>query len=348
MMTTDAGRRTPDAGRRTRWSRRRGACRCVWRVVLGVTCLAVPRVVGAQESARTTISTGVTMSKDTVTVGERFEVRVRVRAPADAQINFPDNPDTTGTVQARDPRTIVTTDSTAWLDQTATYHLAAWDVGTQPIRIGNVTVVSSLADSPGNRPVTLATVQVFVRSVLPADSALRVPKPARHLWEVPEFPWWILAAILAAIAIGLGIWWWMRRRRRPKPAIVIDPYVRAQKEFSRLEAIGLVDAGERTRFVALVVEVLRDYLAARFGDASLALTSRELVAAMRRHPTVPLEHLSRVLHEADLAKFAAFALSEDRARALARDAKGIVEREHAAAAAAAKAEQTVPNARAAA
>mgnify|MGYP003576427251 CR=1 FL=1 len=40
--------------------------------------------------------------------------------------------------------------------------------------------------------------------------------------------------------------------------------------------------------------------------------------------------LSRVLHEADLAKFAAFGLSEERARALARDAKGIVERDHTA------------------
>ena len=319
------------------------------RWALGAWCLAAPAALGAQDRAvGTTVSTGVTMSKDTVTIGEKFEVRVRVRAPADAQINFPDNPDTSGTVQARDPRTVVTTDSTQWLDQTATYHLAAWDVGLQPIRIGNVTVVSSLANSSGNRPVTLATVQVFVRTVLPEDSTLRVPKPARPLWEVRAFPWWILAAILAAIAIGLGIWWWLRRRRRPRPAIVVDPFVRAQKEFTRLEAMGLVDAGERTRFVALVVEVLRDYLAARFGDASLALTSRELVAVMRRHPTAPLEQLSRVLHEADLAKFAAFALSEERTRSLARDARGIVEREHAAAAAAAKSEQLVANARAAA
>lgn len=285
---------------------------------------------GAQQPARNTVSTGVTMSKDTVTIGEPFEVRVRVRAPYDAQISFPDNPDTSGTVQGRDPRVIITTDSTDFLDQTAIYRLAAWDIGLQPVRIGNITVTSSLANSRGNRPIDIASVQVFVRSVLPADSALRVPKPARPIWETKAFPWWILAVIAAIIAIGLAIWWWMRRRRRPKPAIVIDPYVRAQKEFTRLESMGLVDAGERTRFVSLVVEVLRDYIAARFPDGSLALTSRELVSAMRRHPTVPLEQLSRVLHEADLAKFAAFALTEDRARALAREARKIVEQEHVA------------------
>ena len=300
----------------------------------------------AQQPVR--VQAGVSISKDTVTVGEPFEVRIRVRAPADARIAFPDNPDTSGVVQARDPRVIVTADSLQSLDQTATYRLAAWDIGVQPVRIGNVTVASPTATNDDERRVNLATVQVFVRSVLPADSALRVPKPARSIWEIPAFPWWILAALLAALAIALGIWWWLKRRRQPKPVVAVDPYVRARKEFSRLEAMGLVDAGERTRFVALVVEVLRDYMAARYPDAALSLTSRELVAIVRRHPHVPGELMSRVLHEADLAKFAAFALSEERARGLARDAKSIVEQEHQAMKAAEAAQAAVSDARAAA
>lgn len=307
---------------------RRAAFCCVRLAVF----LSGPAMLVAQPVVR--VQAGVSISRDTVTIGEPFEVRIRVRAPADARITFPENPDTSGPVQARDPRTIVTTDSVQSVDQTATYRLAAWDVGAQPIRIGNVTVATATATGENERPVNLASVQVFVRSVLPADSAQRVPKPARALWEVPGFPWWILAAILAAIAIGLAIWWWLKRRGRPKPKVPVDPYVRAQKEFARLESMGLVDAGERTRFVALVVEVLRDYLAARYPEASLALTSREAVAVMRRHPYVSSEQLSRVLHEADLAKFAAFALSEERARMLARDARAIVEHEHKAARAA--------------
>lgn len=308
--------------------------------------LLVPAALTAQPQAR--VQAGVSISKDTVTVGEPFEVRIRVRAPADARIMFPDNPDTSGAVQARDPRVIVTSDSVQSLDQTATYRLAAWDIGAQPVRIGNVTVASPTATNADERRVTLATVQVFVRSVLPADSALRVPKPARAIWEIPAFPWWILAALLAAIAMALGIWWWLKRRKQPRPAIPVDPYVRARKEFSRLEAMGLVDAGERTRFVALVVEVLRDYMAARYPDAPLSLTSRELVAIVRRHPHVPGDQLSRVLHEADLAKFAAFALSEERARGLARDAKSIVVREHEAMKAAEAARTADADARAAA
>jgi hypothetical protein len=140
----------------------------------------------------------------------------------------------------------------------------------------------------------------------------------------------LVALIAAALLIALGIWWWLRRRRRPPAPVVIDPWARAQREFTRIEAMGLIEASERTRFVALVVEVLRDYLGARYPDASLALTSRELVVLLRRQPHVPVERLSRVLHEADLAKFAAWTLSEERARSLGREAREIVAHEHKA------------------
>ena len=294
----------------------------LWSSVL--VLLALPAL--AQRPQNDSVRYGITKSRDTVTVGEPFEIRVRVRAPVDATIEFPENPDSTGTVQPRDPRVLVTTDSVQALDRTAIYRVSAWDIDAQPVRLGDVTVTWA----GGTRRIPLGGIEVYVRSVLPADSALRVPKPARDLWEPRVFPWWILAALLAALAIGALLWWWWRRRRRPGSEAAIDPYVRAQREFNRLEAMGLVDAGERTRYAALVVEVLRDYLYARYPDAALSLTSRELVAMIRRHPTVHWELLSRVLHEADLAKFAGFALSEERARALARDARGLVDHDHTA------------------
>lgn len=289
-----------------------------------------PRDTTRTPSAADRVQYGVTLSKDSVTIGEPFTIRVRVRAPAGADVRFPENPDTSGTVQARDPRLTTVTDSVQSTDVTATYRLAAWDVGTQPIVLGDVSVAWEGIDARAQRTIPLGGLQVFVRSVLPADSTLRVPKPARPLWEPRAFPWWLLALILAAIAIGALLWWWWRRRRRPTPAVVIDPYDRAKREFNRVEAMGLVDAGERTRYAALVVEILRDYMAARYPEAPLSLTSRELVTALRRKPAVPAERLGRVLHEADLAKFARWTLSEPQARALGADARAIVEQEHQA------------------
>lgn len=315
----------------------------VWRVALGVVSQALIGVAPAhaQQTPNTQRPTpngvaedrvryGVTLSKDTVTVGEPFVLRVRVRAPAGADVRFPENPDTAGTVQARDPRLVTVADSVQALDVSAAYRLSAWDVGMQPIVLGDVSVTWEGAEARGQRTIPLGGVQVFVRSVLPADSTLRVPKPARPLWEPRVFPWWLLGVLLAAIALGLLLWWWWRRRRRPKPPVAVDPYDRARREFNRVESMGLVDAGERTRYAALVVEVLRDYLAARYPEAGLSLTSRELVGAMRRKPAVNTEQLSRVLHEADLAKFAGWTLSEPQARALGADARAVVEREHEA------------------
>jgi len=315
--------------------------------VLAVLLFAGSSASRAQSARQSTASTeyrvqvGISQSRDTVTVGEPFEVRVRVRAPLGATIRFPDNPDTSGTVQARDPRTVLTADSVQATDQIASYRVAAWDVGRQPIVLHDAIVSWNAREGRTEQRVPLANVRVFVRSVLPADTALRVPTSARPLWETTPFPWWLLA--LALVALAVAAWWWMRRRKRPPAAIVpaVDPYDRAAADFARIEAMGLLGAGERTRFVALMIEVLRDYLSARYPDARLALTSKELVSALRRSPALSADALARTLHDADLAKFAGLALADDRARAVARDARAIVDREHAAS-------QPMPEAQAAA
>jgi hypothetical protein len=205
--------------------------------------------------------------------------------------------------------------------------VAAWDVGSQAIRLPDAIVRYNGAE----RRVPLRAV-VFVRSVLPADTAQRKPKPPRDVFEINPFPWWLLAAILAAlIIIGLLIWWWIHRRRRPAPAVVVDPFERAVAEFQRIEALGLLDAGERGRYVSLMIEVVRDYLSARYAEAALSLTSMELQHIVRPLPHVPTERLTRVLTDADLIKFARRAVSTERAREIGREARIIVNEEHKAA-----------------
>jgi hypothetical protein len=171
---------------------------------------------------------------------------------------------------------------------------------------------------------------VFVRSLLPTDSAKRVPKALRPLFETKVFPWWIVALIAAVVATGLLLWWWLRKRRRSIPPVVVDPYVRAEAEFTRIEALGLLEAGERGRYVALMIEVLRDYLAARYPSAVLSLTSTELQRMVRDVPQLPHDPLTRVLGEADLIKFARRPVSGDRARELGRDARAVVTQDHLA------------------
>jgi hypothetical protein len=273
---------------------------------------------GSQEGAR--VSYGVKASADTVRIGDPFTVSVRVRAPAGAAIEFPAGPDSTSAVQLIDPRTVRTTADTAALDQTATYRLAAWDIGPQPIELGDVIVTGAGAD----RRISVGRPSVFVRSVLPADSTQRVPKPARPLVDQGIPRWWLWALIATAVALALiALWWWWRRRPEAPPAIE-DPLAVAEREFARVEALRLIEAGESGRHVALMIDVLRDYLAARHAAAPLSHTTSELTRALHLEPSVPLERLSRLLDEADLIKFARRPATREHAMELGREARLLV------------------------
>jgi hypothetical protein len=249
-----------------------------------------------------------------------------VRAPLGATVNFPTALDSLAPVQALEPPSVRDGTDSSVVDRIATYRMSPWDIGRQPIRLGDVVVQSD----DGDRRVALTLPTLFVRSVLPADSAKRVPKPARPLLVVrAPIPWWWWAlAALAALAIGLLIWWWIRRRRR-LALHTGDPFADAEAAFVRIERLRLPEAGEPGRHAALMTDVVRRYLAARHETATLAHTSGELLATMTAVPTVPFDRLQRLLGEVDPVKFAAAPLASQRARDLGEEAKAIVREEHA-------------------
>jgi hypothetical protein len=290
-------------------------------------CVAAPTADAQRRPAETfAVKAGVTVAPDTVKVGDPFRVTVGIRAPVGATIEFPRATDSTSTVQSLDPVAVRATPDTTAVEQYADYRVAAWDVGSQPVRLAEAIVRYNGAE----RRIPLSA-SVFVASVLPADSAQRVPKPPRDVFDLSVFPWWLVAALVAAaIAAALLIWWWFRRRRRPRPAVVIDPFDHAQAEFQRIESLRLLDAGERGRYVTLMVEVLRDYLAARYAEAALSLTSNELQRSIRGQPYVPEERLTRLLTDADLIKFARRPVSSERAREIGRESRAIVADENTA------------------
>jgi hypothetical protein len=290
--------------------------------------LLLGTVAAASGAQAIPIKAGITVAPDSVRIGDPFRVTVGIRAPRGATIEFPRATDSTSTVQSLDPVVVRTAADTTAVEQYADYRVAAWDVGVQRIRLADAIVRYDGAD----RRVPLSGDSIFVRSLLPADTAQRVPKPPRALFELRVVPWWLWALLAAAVvAIGLLIWWWIRRRRRPAAPVVVDPFQHAESEFQRIEALGLLEAGERGRYVTLMVEVLRDYLAARYAEAAaLSFTSTELQHATRALPHVPQERLTRLLTDADLIKFARRPVSTDRAREIGREARAVVSHEHAA------------------
>jgi hypothetical protein len=277
----------------------------------------------ATAQAPFSVQMGSKVTPDTVTVGQRFILLLKVRGPAGATIQFPSGVDSSIAGKPTSPQIIGTPlidsvpDATG-TTRTAAYRFTAWDIGIQALGLGNIAVTAN-----GQTVyVSLASQSVFVRSVLPADTTLRTPKPLRPAIVLLPFNWlpWLL--ILAAIVAALLAWWlwrWYRRRRaRPLP-----PFQEAEREFARIEAMRLLEAGEPERHVALMTDVMRNYLAARVEGMQRSQTTRELLAA-----SAPIEShsagLAQLLEQADLIKFARQRVSADDGRAMGTHARSIV------------------------
>ena len=255
------------------------------------------------------VQMGYRVSPDTVLIGQQFSLFIKVHAPTGVRFEFPAGPDTTTQngilpVELRGEKLVTMLADTA----VALYHLTAWDVGVQPLRFPDVRVTFAGQE----RRLPLGSALVFVKSVLPADTSLRVPKPPRPIIVLPVFNWLLWLAILAAAIVAGLLWWaWRHYRNRPKPPV--DPYAHAQQEFARIEQRRLLEDGNYAEYYARMVDVVRAYLAARVPGVRRSNTSSELLRTMKPRDGVEAE-LPRLLERADLVKFARAGVSLEEAR----------------------------------
>lgn len=277
----------------------------------------VPVVLSAQGGRSAQLS--VRVRPETVTVGQPFMIDVRVQAPAAATIRFPVLPDSGDAIEALDPRVITETPG-ADIDRTASYRMSAWDIGERHPALAAVIVSVNGVDER----LEVKVPPVIVRTLLPADTADRVPKPAREPMLTPNGLWklWLLLAALAAVLIG---WWWQRRSAPKPPPAEREAYLVARGAFEALDRLALHDAGEPARHVIAHIDVLREYLGRRFPAAHQGQTPAEFARVLAGE-ALPSRHdmLAALLErDADL-RFAATPLSIDDAVALADEAKRIV------------------------
>ena len=213
-----------------------------------LVALASLAAAGAGADAQATgtpiaVQAAVGIEPDTVRIGDPFVVQIGIRAPLGATIAFPAAPDSTGAVQGLDPVRVETRPDSGGVVQWGYYRVAAWDVGDQPITLGDVVVTVA----GRTRRIPIAGRKVFVASVLPADTAQRVPKPPRPLYEFAAPMWWLWLAVAAVAVLILLFWWWWRRRKRGRPIAVPDPFARAEREFARIQALRLIECVDLCR-----------------------------------------------------------------------------------------------------
>ncbi|MEP6834698.1 MAG: hypothetical protein ABJB74_14985 [Gemmatimonas sp.] len=263
---------------------------------------------------------GATVSPDTVQVGDPFIMTVTVEVPAGARVTWPTPVDSSGPVSMRADVRVSGNENGALRRETAEYDMIVWRVGSVAVALPDIKVLINNQETviPFEAPL------VFVKTVLPPDTTLQVPKPAKGLFPRIESWWEVWGPVLLVLALILVAWLLLRLRRKKKLNTTLDPFARAEHDFQRLDRLALNEAGEQGRFVALALEVLRTYLSVRIPAATLALTSDELLTAVAEDSRVPTQQLTPLLVEGDAIKFGRVPVTGAHARDLALAARAVV------------------------
>jgi hypothetical protein len=240
-----------------------------------------------------------------VTVGDPFEVAIRVTAGEGARVLFPEV-DEGDALQALDPVRAVASSGAG--EHTAVYRLVAWRPDTLPETTVAIGVVVG-ADTARYR-VRLPLPEV--ESVLPAGDTVPPPRPAKAvlpLEQATPASWLWLLLLLALLAALAAAWWaWRARRRRPPvPIRRASPRERALAELDAAHAGTDLQRGELRAFHSAVAQAVRHYLAELSPAWGADLTTSELLGRIRSTGSVgrpEADRLRSLLQHADRAKFA--------------------------------------------
>jgi hypothetical protein len=252
------------------------------------------------------------------TVGDRLLIRVEVLAPAGTSFNPPvpvagEDPSLTlepvklPTTGAEPPKNVFY------------FQAQAFETGTQ--KIPALSVEWKMKDG-ATGTATSQPIPVEIISVLkgPQDTPADLKPPADI--PGPPFPWlWAgMGAGLLALAVALAVW--LRRRRKPVVALpapvvpALPAHELAYREMERLLASSLLREGKVKEFHVELAEIVKRYLAARFGIVTLERTSTEVMEELKwvRVGSEPLAVAREFFLQTDLVKFAKHFPAEDEIR----------------------------------
>jgi hypothetical protein len=263
----------------------------------------------------------VTVSPDSVTIGERFTVRIRVRAPKVATIRFPEVPGSAEGVDPVDPRALEEGPTGEVLDRTAAYTFVAWEVGRRGPVMEPVVVTVGGQD----RSFGVGTPTVLVRSLLPPDTAGQQPRDVRDPVRLAGRLWQVI--ILGIISLALLLWYLVARRRKARASAepeVPEAWQAARQAFSALEVLQLAESGEPGRHVIAHVDILRSYIERRFPAVDATLDAPAATAALAELDfPVPVHRVTELLERDAALRFAHAAVAPDEALTLAAEARDI-------------------------
>ncbi len=263
--------------------------------------VAMTALLACSAFAAADISLSAHVEPSEVVVGEPLRYVVTVTHPVEARAEMPALRGNTGRFEVEDFAASLDTGADGRVTATRALTLTAWTPGddTLPpqrveIRVGDDTAALVLYTQP-TRVSVVATAPADAEEIADIRDRERLPR---------AFPWGI-PLLLAAIA---AILYFVRRRKnRPRPAAATKareatPDEAALARLRQLETSALPSR----EFAFALSEIVRGYLAARFGVDALEATTSELMERVKPLP-LAAEHEEWLLESCealDRVKFA--------------------------------------------
>ncbi len=196
----------------------------------------------------------------------------------------------------------------------ARYTMAAFEEG--PLNLGPAQVLyfdKNILDTLRTRDSVRLFVETF--AIDSTSHTIYDLKPQRTLpfrfGEVSGYLLWALLALVVLIALGWLAWRYLPRTvlgRVLRPAPPVPPHVEAFRALEALYGQQLWQKERPKAYYSGLTDILRRYLAGRYGFGALEMTSDEILRTLRGEgeevPRKSLADLTDLLREADLVKFA--------------------------------------------
>jgi hypothetical protein len=244
-------------------------------------------------------------SKAEVELGEVFALEVRASGPAGTTYAFPaEISDETVDLRtaAHDPRGAE--------PPPGVHRYQASVFSLNRAQIPPIAVRYRLPDGKTGEAAS-AAVDLKVASVLPKDAQQQKPADIRGPLSVSIGPAFWVALAATALGVGALAVWLLRRRRRGRAPVVpaappVPPGAEALQALDALAASGLLAGGEYRAFYIELAIVVKRYLERRLEAPVLEMTTAEMLALLRGHPSADdlLATIRDVAGAADRIKFA--------------------------------------------
>jgi hypothetical protein len=260
----------------------------------------------------------VASDRRTVTVGDPITVTVRLVHPPDVRVSSFQPERFLGDLTLLERKAGETkTLPDGRLEETRVLRVTRYQLG--PSRIPSIE--ADFTDAAGKEgKVATPSLAFTVGSILSEGDTRQADIKNPAVMAVPSiWPWIVAAVVAAAIAAG---WMWRRRagRARPQAAAPAAPprpaHEEAYAELERLLSSGILEAGRVKEFYIELAEILRRYVAARFGVETFERTTSEILESLRlaRLPAKGMALTSEFFGACDMVKFAKYAPSSEETR----------------------------------